>query len=509
MKPINDIKSLLSKLRYQARPGMSDKVLGDMLTVFDQAQKTSSAWRRPNVWGIIMKSRMTQLAVAAVIIVVVLIGLTQSGGPIDGVSATFAGTLETMKGMPWVHVITESETSRGKEISECWTNFERHIHASTGTRGATTYIDCSENKEYSYSPRDPYSHKIKITPLGPIYDLLVTPDSPIDLITHELENAKEHGFTVTREKSALDGINVEVIRITHNNGESVLFRDIERDLLIRMDKEGDTMRTEETSKKSEGALSANSETEDYPSIKSTAQYKYKHLFDYPAQGPRDIYDLGAPRDAEIDNYCATGELADIFYEVRKRYRDAYEGFVAMVLASEVLDSSLPQEKIIMMRPEDESKPPFFCAGIRSLVWFHPSCFTLNTHSYNTTYEMLPANSKHEGLIGFKVFQIQKSRIKRTRIDEYWLDPEQDYLVMQHLRFEDHMNRYWDSTKRTMTLATKQTPDGQWYPSHISYEWEYSDDTGQHKQKIDKKIILKSGPVFADDDSRAEYIFRVE
>ncbi|KKL47937.1 hypothetical protein LCGC14_2330560, partial [marine sediment metagenome] len=202
------------------------------------------------------------------------------------------------------------------------------------------------------------------------------------------------------------------------------------------------------------------------------------------------------------------DVADIFAEVRKHIHKAYEGFVAIVIESASLDSNPEQQKIILMRNRITDKPQFLWSGLRFLAWFHPSSFALNTNIYKTTYEMLPTDSDHDGLIGFKVLQIQKSP-KRTRIDEYWLDRERDYLVMEHIRFENHMNRYWDSTKRTITLATKQTPDGQWYPSHISYEWEYSDDTGQHKQKIDKQIILKKEPVFPDDNFKIEYIFNVE
>jgi len=46
--------------------------------------------RRQNIWRIIMKSRITKLATAAVIIIAVLIGINQFGGSIDMAAPTFA-----------------------------------------------------------------------------------------------------------------------------------------------------------------------------------------------------------------------------------------------------------------------------------------------------------------------------------------------------------------------------------------------------------------------------------
>jgi len=326
-----------------------------------------------------------------------------------------------------------------------------------------------------------------------------------------LENWTNQDTEISRENSTLDGKRIEIIHINSPIRENTLYRDVERNLLIRMDDIITTSNTEpkRTSMKIRSKVSTKAPPKDLPKANLTVKHKYKHLFDYPGQGPRDIYDLGAPRDAEIDNYCPTGTLADIFAEVRQRIHKAYEGYVAVVLESKVDDGDPEPPKVTMMRPRNLSNVPFVWTGIKSMAWFHPRCFALNWHSYDTKYEMLSANPQHEGSVGFRVIQTQKSSVKRTRIDEYWLDPERDYLVMEHVRLEDHMNHYWDSTKRTITLATNRTPDGQWYPSHISYEWDYTDDTGGHKQRIDKRIILDTELVLPEDIFEADYIFNGE
>jgi hypothetical protein len=508
MKPTDDIKKLFKSAAISTNPKVDEMVFDKVLKAQEKALKAGPAFGRLNIRGVIMKSPITKLAAAAVIVVAVLSSVFQFGDLTNNAGIAFAGTLETMKRMPWMHGIVEYETPRGKETSENWTCFDPLIWASKGTGSSTVYANYKEGRTYFYSPRDPYSNKISIIPIADEYK---PPELPIDMIESVLENRTNQDTEISRENSTLDGKRIEIIHINSPIRKTTLYRDVERNLLIRMDDVIRTTNTElkRTSMKTKGKLSTKVSTKDLPRSDLNLKYKYKGLFDYPDQGPGDIYDLGVPQDAEIDNYCPTGTLADIFAEVRQRINKAYEGYVAIVLESGLDDGEPVPPKITMMRPRNPADFPFVWTGIKSMAWFHPRCFALNWHSYDTNYEMLPANPQHEALVGFRAAQIQKSSVKRTRIDEYWLDPERDYLVMEHIRHEDHMNRYWDSTKRTITLAAKQTPDGQWYPGHISYEWDYTDDEGRHKQQIEKRIILDAELTFPEDSFEAYYIFNGE
>jgi len=92
MKPTHEIRSLLRRLRYQTRPGLRDKVLGDMLVVFDETQQTPSAPRELNLWRVIMKSGMTKLAAAAVVMVTIVVGISFFLG--RGTSIAFADVVQ-------------------------------------------------------------------------------------------------------------------------------------------------------------------------------------------------------------------------------------------------------------------------------------------------------------------------------------------------------------------------------------------------------------------------------
>ena len=80
MKPAEKIERLIKKSRYKASPEAYDRALHKFLQAVDAHERQKSALTEPNIWRIIMESRVTKLAAAAVIIIAVLVGIHQIGG---------------------------------------------------------------------------------------------------------------------------------------------------------------------------------------------------------------------------------------------------------------------------------------------------------------------------------------------------------------------------------------------------------------------------------------------
>jgi len=84
MKPAEKIKSLFVKSNVKVSSDVDDRVINDVFLAFEKSKKltpskvegTTSAKTVPNIWRIIMKSPITKLAAAAVIIITVTLGLT-------------------------------------------------------------------------------------------------------------------------------------------------------------------------------------------------------------------------------------------------------------------------------------------------------------------------------------------------------------------------------------------------------------------------------------------------
>jgi hypothetical protein len=75
MKSVKNIKQLIKKFHVSTNAKMDQKVREDVLEVIRKSKQTQSALTQPNIWRIIMKSNITKLAAAAVIIIALFFGL--------------------------------------------------------------------------------------------------------------------------------------------------------------------------------------------------------------------------------------------------------------------------------------------------------------------------------------------------------------------------------------------------------------------------------------------------
>jgi outer membrane lipoprotein-sorting protein len=74
MRPAENIEKLISKLQVEPRAEVSKRNLEDVLEARKKA--TGSTYLEPILWRIIMKSKITKITAAAVVIAAVLIGVT-------------------------------------------------------------------------------------------------------------------------------------------------------------------------------------------------------------------------------------------------------------------------------------------------------------------------------------------------------------------------------------------------------------------------------------------------
>ena len=94
MRPTEKIKKLFVKSNVTVSSQLDDRIISDAFLAFEKSKGTKSAEFGPNIWRIIMKSRITKLATAAVVIIAVLIGINQFGGSLDMASVAWGDVVE-------------------------------------------------------------------------------------------------------------------------------------------------------------------------------------------------------------------------------------------------------------------------------------------------------------------------------------------------------------------------------------------------------------------------------
>ena len=77
MKPVDYIGKSFKKLHVSTSCQLDEQIFGEISRATVEAENRKSA-NQPNIWRIIMKNRITRLAVAAGVIIAMLIGINLS-----------------------------------------------------------------------------------------------------------------------------------------------------------------------------------------------------------------------------------------------------------------------------------------------------------------------------------------------------------------------------------------------------------------------------------------------
>ena len=96
MKSKSEMERLAKKIRFSPNAAADERILTSAEAALEKSIKAKSAALQPNIWRIIMKSRITKLAAAAAIIIAVILGLNIIGGP-DMASVAWADVVKNVE----------------------------------------------------------------------------------------------------------------------------------------------------------------------------------------------------------------------------------------------------------------------------------------------------------------------------------------------------------------------------------------------------------------------------
>ncbi len=123
MSSAEKIKKLFAKSEVTVNSKVDDWIVSDALTAFDKSEKMTSLSDEPNIWRMIMKSRMTKIA-AAVVIIVVLLSITfldKAGAPAYAIEQT----IKAYDGIRYLHVYFYSSTASNL-AKEAWVQYDEN-----------------------------------------------------------------------------------------------------------------------------------------------------------------------------------------------------------------------------------------------------------------------------------------------------------------------------------------------------------------------------------------------
>jgi hypothetical protein len=134
MTKAENIEKRIEEINFKSTPAMRSRILSEATQAMEQT--INAQVEMPSVKRIIMQSKITKFAAAAVIIIAILIGINQFGGSIDGTSVAY-GMIDVprvLKNINVVHTagwrsseyypVLGEEAELEKHPTECWIDKE-------------------------------------------------------------------------------------------------------------------------------------------------------------------------------------------------------------------------------------------------------------------------------------------------------------------------------------------------------------------------------------------------
>jgi acetolactate synthase regulatory subunit len=278
MKPVERIEKLIKERRYKASPETYDKTRDSFLLGVYYKLKYKAAPNELKLWRKIMKSRITKLTTAAVVLIAAYVVLHQSGGSIDVTTVTFAQITQNMEQMPWLHAVGDQKLAAGTEMMdirfEAWLCIERQLSALKDSNGKVIFQDELEHNFQAYDPNTETITTLRDKGLNWNKNLSSVGDIPQALI----KAYEEAGEKVVRETGKYKGNDVLIFKMSAFLGG----RDMKVEMAVDAERQV-VVFINQTAFDKDGKL-----TEEVNA----------HI-DYPATGPETIYDVGVPRSAKI------------------------------------------------------------------------------------------------------------------------------------------------------------------------------------------------------------------
>jgi len=250
------------------------------------------------IWRTIMKSRVSKIAAAAVVLIVVIFVL--HNGKVHIASTIYAQMRADMQKMPWVHVIVRS-THEGKDVEmKQWFSDEAQIIAMKKPDDELEFSDYKKGIKYVY---DPIAQSISLSFInkGDYSKSAISLQNGIDSM---LSMLNQQEATINHHSGQFEREEVEIYEIQYQ--------------LKKMSMNGKIY----VNPKNRLPIYGQYQVTDADGNQANAQMR----FEFPEIGPKDIYDIGAPVTAK----APSKDLQEVFDIYRACRQNSPKRYIAIV-----------------------------------------------------------------------------------------------------------------------------------------------------------------------------------
>ncbi|NQT01592.1 MAG: hypothetical protein HQ580_06190 [Planctomycetes bacterium] len=230
MRPADKTRQFIKNASIKSNPEVNEAVLKELLNELDQSKSMPCAAREPNIWRTIMKSPITKIATAAVILVSVVAGIYFLGVPTESVA--------------WADVVRPILTARTVVFNVGGENIPTTRVMNMGTQRVRGEVLSPDGKTVQVIIMD--YDTFRMLTLIPnqkkavVIDLKDLPEEPENILEEmrnmvtEIQNDPDISVEPLGEKE-IDGRIAQGFRATGPDGEWTIWADLQTALPIRME----------------------------------------------------------------------------------------------------------------------------------------------------------------------------------------------------------------------------------------------------------------------------------
>jgi len=511
MKSLTEVEKLVKKFRLKPTAKMSEKTLADALKAQEEIKKTESAVIQPNIWRIIIKSRISKFSAAAIILIGALLGLYHFAGSIEMATPTFADVVQNMLSQKWVYMF-EEDRRKGQISAEYWYNpSERKLYFKSHTvKGSVRLYDMDAGERYDCRDN--------------VITISKSDDSAGGMLWLEQRIPMLGGLLSRHERDGADIVEKDAVY----NGKAALLYEIEMTIPDREALRTDKFTWLVDSKTHLPIICEHTHLygQDYNgTYKEAILESQRYAFDYCDSRPRDIYELGAPKDAKVRDSRPSPEIQELIDKINEAKETTYKSFAAVFVKDgrpnklvirdgrRLLESHL---ELNINSSDWEPKKAEHIAAMGDTFdsvfrWAVESEIMIQQHIvivdeqfiYETSDWDIRKNERikmernrgrgdQDEFTRYRWWSMPSGQIVTTPYSEehnlictetfgghYYYDPAKDYMCVRHETKEGRVHR------RLLEFA--QTEAGMWYPCKIS------DGTRIYARDLNDQLRAKLDP----------------
>jgi len=224
MRPTDKIESLIKNASIRTGTENDRKVLNEVLDAFEESKLKQAGASQLNIWRIIMKSKMTKLAAAAVIVIAGIMGVHLLNG-----TNAYAKVVEEIRNARTLvyTLITQSNTGNGETIKTDMAFKEPGYLRTSTIKGYICIVDATTGKVMSIVPGQGYT-------LGDIKNMANTGGpGPFESI-ESMKKLPDKADNSLGEKE-IDGINCDGYEVTQGDLTTLVWIDTKNGEVIQVE----------------------------------------------------------------------------------------------------------------------------------------------------------------------------------------------------------------------------------------------------------------------------------